>query len=235
MLGRFITQIESVSAMLPTQIIGIKSLDSIYVYCSSNFARLLGYSVAEIVGKHGMFPGNENNTARIREDQQIISTQKAQAFIHIDRINGKLSPLTFIKSPIINPDNNEVVGIFCQVFEFATLDASQQILKMYKDMNLDTKVNQQLPNLSKREKQIVFLFLANLNSAEIVEVIYKMEGKRISKGTIDCVFTDQLFPKFGVYNRQALYTKLVQLGYNHLIPLEMVPQQTIALDTQSVY
>ena len=62
-----------------------------------------------------------------------------------------------------------------------------------------------------------------------------MEGKKLRKGTIDCVFTDQLFPKFEVYNRQALYAKLVQLGYNRLIPNEMLPKQTMALDTHTIY
>ncbi len=235
MLELFIDRLASLANMLPTQIIGVKDLDSRYLYCSPNFARLLGYSVEEIVGKHDMFIGEENNALRICEDKQIIHERRALPFIHIDKIKGKLTPLTFIKSPIIDEKTDVVIGILCQVFEFATLDPAQQIINMYQNLNLTQKQNQQLPNLSKREKQIVFLFLANLNSAEMVEIIYQMEGKKISKGTIDCVFTDQLFHKFGVYNRQALYVKLVKLGYNRLIPTEMLPATTIALDTHDVY
>ena len=130
---------------------------------------------------------------------------------------------------------NSGIGILCQAFDFATLNPTQQILNTYQSLNLERRQNQELPHLSKREKQIVFLFLANLNSTEMVEVIYQMEGKKLRKGTIDCVFTDQLFPKFQVYNRQALYAKLVQLGYNRLIPNEMLPQQTMALDTHTIY
>ncbi|AUR51245.1 PAS domain-containing protein [Aquella oligotrophica] len=235
MLELFIDRLASLANMLPTQIIGVKDLDSRYLYCSPNFASLLGYSVEEIVGKHDMFIGEENNASRICEDKQIIQERRALPFIHIDKIKGKLTPLTFIKSPIIEEKTDSVIGILCQVFEFATLDPAQQIINMYQNLNLTQKQNQQLPNLSKREKQIVFLFLANLNSAEMVEIIYQMEGKKISKGTIDCVFTDQLFHKFGVYNRQALYVKLVELGYNRLIPTEMLPSTTIALDTHDLY
>lgn len=32
------------------------------------------------------------------------------------------------------------------------------------------------------------------------------------------MFNKQLFPKFGVYNRKALYDKLITLGYNRLMP-----------------
>lgn len=235
MLELFVDKLAGLANMLPTQIIGVKDLDSRYIYCSPNFAELLGYSVAEIVGKHDMFIGEENNASRICEDQQIIHERKALPFIHIDKIKGRLTPLTFIKSPIIDDSTDSVIGILCQVFEFATLDPAQQILNLYQNLSLTRQQNQQLPHLTKREKQIVFLFLANLNSAEMVEVIYRMEGKKISKGTIDCVFTDQLFQKFGVYNRQALYVKLIQLGYNRLIPTEMLPSATIALDTHDLY
>lgn len=234
MLNSFIEKMSTLANMLPTQIIGIKNIESHYVYCSPSFATLLGYSVEDIVGKHDMFVNNENMT-RIREDQQIIKTRKALSFIHIDNLKGRLSPLTFIKSPIIDDKSNQVIGILCQVFEFATIDMAQQILNMYHNLQLDKQNKQLLPKLTKREKQIIFFFLANLNSAEIVEVIYRMENKKISKGTIDGVFTDQLFPKFEVYNRQALYTKLVQLGYNKLIPLEVLPKKIIELDTCGVY
>lgn len=233
MLDNFINNVAELADMLPTQIIGIKNLESHYVYCSPNFTDFLGYSVKDVVGKHNMFIDNED-TARVYEDQQIIKTRKALPFIHIDSIKGKLTPLTFIKSPIID-NNNQVIGILCQVFEFTTLDPAQQILNMYKNLHLNKQSNQQLPKLSKREKQIIFLFLANLNSTEMVEIIHKMENKKLSKGTIDCVFTDQLFPKFEVYNRQALYAKLFQLGYNKLIPIEMIPKNTIPLEMRNIY
>ncbi len=235
MLKSFIDKIVVLASMLPTQIIGVKNLESRYLYCSPNFAELLGSSVEDIVGRHDMFINDANSALRICEDQQIIATRTALPFIHIDKIKGKLKPLTFIKSPIVDNSSNQVIGILCQAFDFATLNPAQQILNTYQSLNLEPQQNQTLPHLSKREKQIVFLFLANLNSAEMVDVIYQMEGKKLRKGTIDCVFTDQLFPKFQVYNRQALYAKLVQLGYNRLIPNEMLPKQTMALDTHTIY
>lgn len=233
MLNQFVEQIRTLAAMLPTQIIGVKNLDYKYIYCSPSFAKILGYSVEEVIGEHGMFLNDPNNTARISEDTAIIQSRKEQSFVHIDRVDGQVSPFTFIKSPIIEPQTQEVIGILCQVFNFSTFNLSQQVLNFHKGVTKQAKT--QLPKLSKREKQVIFLFLANLNSSEIVEVIYKLEGKRISKGTIDCVFTDQLFPKFAVYNRPALFQKLLELGYNRLIPFEMLPQQTMLLETQDIY
>ena len=233
MLKNFINNITAFADMLPTQIIGIKNLQSQYVYCSPNFVKLFGSSIEEIVGKHDMF--SDENTLRINEDQQIIKTQKALPFIHFEKINNKLTALTFIKSPIIDPHSSQVIGILCQVFDFAALDPAKQILNMYSNLQLTKQNNQELPQLTKREKQIIFLFLANLNSVEITEVIFRMENKKISKGSIDGVFTDQLFPKFKVYNRQALYARLIELGFNRLIPSEMLAKHTIALDVQSIY
>lgn len=60
--------------------------------------------------------------------------------------------------------------------------------------------------------------MLNFESQTIAELIAKIENKTISKNAIDQVFTKQLLPKFGVYSRKALYEKLQDLGYDRLIP-----------------
>ena len=109
MLKSFIDKIVVLASMLPTQIIGVKNLESRYLYCSPNFAELLGSSVEDIVGKHDMFINDANSTLRICEDQQIIATRTALPFMHIDKIKGDLKPLTFIKSPIIDSSSDQVI------------------------------------------------------------------------------------------------------------------------------
>ncbi len=235
-LIKFIEHIQATALMLPSQIIGVKDLNSRYIYCSPSYKELLGTSPANVVGKHGMFISDTNEEARIKEDNEIIATKKPKAFLHIDKIKSRLTPLTFIKSPIIDPDNQEVIGVLCQAFEFATIDPREQLLRAYDNLpSIEGTLRGGCPKLTRREKQVIFLFLSNLNSQEITEVFYKLEGKKVSKSTIDSLFTDQLFPKFEVYNRQALYAKLINLGYNRLIPEEMLISQTFMLDTQSIY
>jgi hypothetical protein len=46
---------------------------------------------------------------------------------------------------------------------------------------------------------VIFLFLLNLDSKSIAEIINRIENKTISKNTIDQIFTTQLMPNFAVY------------------------------------
>ena len=68
---------------------------------------------------------------------------------------------------------------------------------------------------------MIFLFLLNLDSksiAEIINRIDRIENKTISRNTIDQIFTTQLMPNFAAYGRKALHIKLVQLIYYRFIP-----------------
>ncbi len=89
--------------------------------------------------------------------------------------------------------------------------------------------------LSKREKQVVFLFLSNFNSQEIANILSQIDNKSISKNTIDSVFADQLFIKFNVVNRTALRNELLKYDFNRLIPKELLIDTSIPLDKMSTY
>lgn len=93
----------------------------------------------------------------------------------------------------------------------------------------------EFPKLSKREKQVIFFFMANLSSLEIAEMIYKIEGKKVAKSTIDSLFNDQLYAKFDVYSRPALYQKLQAMGYDQLTPKEVLSPTSRMLDAMRIY
>jgi hypothetical protein len=69
-----------------------------------------------------------------------------------------------------------------------------------------------------------------LTSQEIADIIFKIEGKKISKSTIDSLFNDQLYIKFNVGSRTALYKKLEQLGYDKLIPSDVLSSTSTPLN-----
>lgn len=77
--------------------------------------------------------------------------------------------------------------------------------------------------------------MANLSSQEIADMIYEIEGKKIAKSTVDSLFNDQLYTKFDVYSRLALYKRLQALGYDQLTPKELLSTTSKLLDVMRIY
>lgn len=121
--------------------------------------------------------------------------------------------------PIINPATQQVVAIMINVNRLEVCNMSSIFAQFYKygKTNVQSLDSVNL-NLTNREKQVIFFFMLNFSSQDIADLIAKIENKTLSKNSIDQMFTQQLCPKFGVYNRKALYTKLQDLGYDRLIP-----------------
>lgn len=129
------------------------------------------------------------------------------------------------------------MGLLFQGFEIGGTTLEKHIIKAFDDnaKKSNTLKSGELPKLSRREKQVIFFFMANLSSQEITEMLYKIEGKHIAKSTIDSLFNDQLYVKFDVYSRAALYKKLQMLGYGQLIPKELLSCTSIMLDVVRAY
>ena len=127
------------------------------------------------------------------------------------------------------------MGIFLQVFEYGvTSNLHQQIGDLYHLFSAKKSSSEKI-KLSKREKQVIFLFLANLNSQEIADTLFKIDNKRITKSTIDSVFTDQLYLKFKVASCTALHKKLLELSYHEFIPQEILVCSSTPLKTLKIY
>jgi DNA-binding CsgD family transcriptional regulator len=238
-LKRFVSAIDIISEALPKQMIGIKDCHSINIYCSRYFLEeVLAIDASKIIGKLTI----ENDAGRfspvdqiIAEDQGIINRRKPQAFLKLNNFNDGIRPRIIIKSPIINPATDNVVGLIYQGIDWSLINFNQQLIKAHQLFKPQGKELANLPKLTKREKQIVFFFLAKLSSQEIADILYTIENKHISKSTIDSIFIDRLYIKFEVTNRQALYDKLLALGYDNLIPQDLLISTTIPLNEPLVY
>lgn len=120
-------------------------------------------------------------------------------------------------SPVFNPQTHNLVALHVSVNLLDVFNLSNILARYYKNGDLDLH-ELKGPSLTEREKQVIFFFLLNLESATIAEILSNIENKSISKSAIDQMFTRQLLPKFGVYSRKALYDKLSDNGYTRLIP-----------------
>lgn len=231
LLENFITNINKVVELVPSQLIAIKNLQYKYVYASPAYASLVGISQDKLIGKTcrelDLKPIIETDMDQT-EDEQVILNSTVKSFIRIHNLTTGIQPRTFIKSPIVN--NGNVIGIIAQCFEFGEITNSN----MFNPKNYSI-YDKSLIQLTRREKQIIFLFLNQNNSQKIANILSKMENKTISKSTIDSIFKNQLYSKFNVYNRDALYQKLIDLGFEKLIPKEILIAASFSLQKQYIY
>jgi hypothetical protein len=220
------------------QMIAIKNSQSEHVFCNNHLLALMGVKAEEILGKTILLPLYNNDSAFEpiihAEDQAIIDSREAKLVFKINHFTTGLTPYISVKTPLINPSTGNVVGILFQGLEMRALPQHYTLLKSYGKKG---KVNRHtaLPKLTKREKQVIFFFMANLGSQEIADMLHTIEGKPIAKSTIDSLFLDQLYVKFEVSSRPALYKKLQALGYDTLIPGELLKSASVLLDVAKVY
>lgn len=238
-LEKAISTARFLSDISPKQIISIKGCDSTHLYCSPYSLQLIGATENEIIGKTVWFPlyDNDADIEKIirAEDLFILQSRQPKMVFKINRFTTGLTPFICNKTPIINPSTNDTVGILFQAFEMGLFNLHQYLSQgaFINTKNYSSVVS--LPNLSKREKQVIFLFMAHLSSQEIAGVLYEIEGKQILKSTVDGIFNDQLYKKFNVHSRPELYKKLQALGFENKIPEELLKSASLFLPGMSVY
>jgi hypothetical protein len=232
-LQAIISAVKLISTAMPMHMLGIKDINSVNVYCSKCFADAIGVAEESIIG-HTFCP-NPILEIVVNEDRQVFQSRRLHSFLKINKFHNMIKPLIFIKLPLINPDTDDVVGLLFQVFEYGIAnDFNQQIGSLYNMFSATSKKLSQI-KLSRREKQVVFFFMAHLSSQEIADMLYQLDNKRVSKSTIDSIFTDQLYLKFNVTNRIALHQKLLKLGYDRFIPQEVLVTGSMPLEAAKIY
>lgn len=221
----------------PKQIITVKNADSVHVFCSDYLAKLTGIELDQLLGKKVWLPlyDNDSNLEKtiLAEDKEIMSHREGKMLLRINRFVSGLTPYLSLKIPLINPTTNHVVGLLFQGWE---IGANLTTL-MVASLNLTRKSIHltKMPKLTKREKEVIFFFMSHLSSQEIADMLSNLEKKSMSKSTIDSIFNDQLYIKFKVHSRISLYKKLQSLGYDLLVPKELLSSTSIKLDIIQTY
>lgn len=227
--------------LMPKSMILLKDVSFINRYCSTYFADLMGMPIETVLGS-GVQPGLYDDSSEIQsllrmEDENIIKEKSPKLIFKVNRFPRGLTPYLLHKSPMIDPGNQKVIGLFCFGFEVSDLSLFQ-LLHNQTPPNKKiktTEVDKPLPVLTDREKQVIFLFLANLNSEDIGQILKKSDGNPVSKSTIDTIFTEQLYPKFSVHSRPALYQKLLLMGYSQYVPKAMLSTFSKVLGDIKIY
>lgn len=242
-LAKFIKSISFVNGGVTDQNIVVKGLNAKHAYCSNAYAKLIGQDANNLDAITSTCTNFELKRLSedhfevnviSNEDLDIMQTRNTKAYCRIHEFTTGLMPRIFIKSPIINPDTDKVVGLLMQCFEAAATSIGNQIIHLFSSKN-ENIITEPPLKLTNREKQIIFFFLAGKSSQEIALMLSRMENKNIAKSTIDNIFNNQLFKKFAVYNRLALNQKLVEYGYDRYIPHSVLTGATFPLEQQYIY
>lgn len=234
-LQSIIDATETLCEALPQAMFTIKHLDSTHVFCSSYWAKQMQMPLADIIGNifcnHAYDFNTDIEQQILAEDQFVITGKQTVVTLKVTQTKYGLNPYYFLKSPIINPSTDTIVGILCQGFHLSA--------HTYQDLMINKAIGntdkQEIPNLTKREKEVIFLFLSHLNSQQIANTLSQLENKKVTKSTVDSVFNDKLYLKFNTYNRQALFEKLITLGFSTLIPQELLAIKSMIISPIKTY
>ena len=202
--------------------IAIYDLSQVVAFSSKQYKQVRGVQANE--GSSGLPDelGQYFKSQSLKEQEDIISTKTSSYSINFNYYDGIVQPYTTYKKPLINPDNDEAVGLYVELRKILYTNLKFSILKALNVYDFSVNTNFKKYNLSKREKQVIFLFIHGLTSQEIASVISTAEKKTISKSAIDAVFANQLRIKFDVYTRDGLYDKLINLGFYQVIPQDLM-------------
>ena len=238
----FLSSIIAVVDMLARQFgynnnVYIKDVNSQYLYASQQYSDLiLGINDSQIIlGKTDIeldiFP--ETNFAKegVGEDQEVIRKNHLVSYLKIYPYSFRTKPLIFNKVPLYNKKTKKVLGVLVRVMDVWVKNLSSKILEI-NQIKLGSQViakNIMEYKLTPREQQVIFLFLSNFSSPDIANIISQIEGKSISKSYIDKVFAEQLYMKFGVNDRKALFDKLQLLGLSETLPAQFLKYGSVRL------
>lgn len=163
----------------------------------------------------GSINASLSKAIQTREVQNCLS-------INLNREDPEYHVLHVVKSPIINPHTDNVVGI---IVEFCKIDFPlyfHKIFQIQPKQVCKTKIvcNDEL--LTAREHEIAFLLFYCRNSDEITNTINMFNDKFITSKTVRNIIRQQLYPKLEVNNVDTALIKLRELGYHKKVPKSLL-------------
>ncbi|TXJ00591.1 MAG: hypothetical protein E6Q32_06220 [Neisseriales bacterium] len=214
----------------------VRAADLTIIYSSPLYNKVFKCDDS-IIGQQAFIVTNDKHFAEQNEfdKEKIIKQRQKIRTLAVTEYHGIVQPFSLEKSPLINPDTNNVVGIYCYYEKLSFSSLQLQILRSLDIYKYSYDVDIAKYKLTQREKEAIFLFLAGLGSEDIASILAIVEGHNISKSAIDSLFRNQLFVKFEVYSRKALFDKLLNLGFDHYIPQSLLTKVELTIPELITY
>lgn len=223
-----LTYLEAIKLLHQNDSVLVRDADFNIVYISELREKVMGIDNPEkiIGGKISEIPYIANNKEAmqaVKTIDKIITNQKLAEFVISDpNLNSSAKIFDLYYKQLINPINNQVVGYTSFMFPLSLdnhMHFVYEMLDIIEDNGINTKKTQAI-ELTKREREILFLACLRLSSREIAEIISIKSQKPSSSSTIGNIIRQQLFKKFQVYSLEALISKAIALGYYTSVPAE---------------
>lgn len=202
---------------------------NIIVFAGSGVSKLVNKSTKHIIGKsylEALPLPKENINNIVKSMNKTIQSKNIQEFLSINlNHSNQYAMLHCLERPIINPTTNNIVAISV---ESRQLDLSidfykvLMLIKTKQKIIANTTIKHVDNFLTQREHEIAFL-LEYCNTADkIANILSILYDKKIATKTIHNIIRQQLYPKFEVYNMDALQAKIGNLGYHKKIPVSFL-------------
>ena len=162
--------------------------------------------------------------------QQIFNTmltnKKVNGFFITKMLNTETNEHIINRvslSPIMDIESNVLIGIDVELINMDFLP----VVNILHDNTLPEELN--LPHLTQREREIIFLKSIGKTNLEISQLIFETQKISVTEKTINNITLQQIYPKLGVVNKKALLKKIHELSLDRFIPRTLIYKDQLIL------
>lgn len=203
----------------------IRDNNDIYATTSDKFAKLVGYTINELLGKTNfelIEKGSSLSKIYAEQDKQVRKLRKKLHFLDIHDKSEKVNLYIYRKSPIINPSTNSVLGVYCVVEEYkprSGIYALNKIYNRYKNNNLIDKIDRLTP----REQEVLFCVSNGMIERKLISnFLSDIHQKSIGADTTIKDILSSLYGKTGCTSMSDLMNYAIKIGQNQNIPMSLL-------------
>lgn len=208
----------------------IKDMDLKYKIATNNMASLLGCNIVKDMLDQTLsdiIEKTDLNTPEIikkltAQDQQVIQQKKTKNYLQIIFFNEENNIWVQSKTPIINPETNNCVGIRGQIKKLVWPHAVKTLLKMHGSKGLLIGSNNKNINhfegypLNSIQHMVLFLCLNNY-SYTAISVLLDEFGYSVTPARVND-YLEQLKLIFHVSGKGQLIEKAIGLNFHLFLP-----------------
>lgn len=224
--------VEAAKIIYIDEAVAIQDMEFCHVYHTQNYLKLAGLNESLIGKKYSDINSTKiSNYAKkmLAVSEYVNRTGSKARYVSSSLIEGDANSCYLVEeSLILDPANNEKAG---RILKIAPLDVSLiwQVLRTTNNFKPDRRKvagsnypqeisnpqnSQQYPNLTEREREILFLMIIGEKYKSIANILSTVYEKDVKETAIKNLVHRQLFEKFNVYNSDALIETVI---HNNLI------------------
>lgn len=168
----------------------------------------------------------------ISEDIECLRTLQVQQYISSQNHNGEIQLYLKQKTPIIDPDSQQGVGVRVDFLPIYSLGHFKPFINSHiisYDKQDTAAVDRSLVKLTELEELILFLLIMYVKPKIVTSHLNTILNKDVATSTVRNTIHQQLLRKFNVTTPEELIDKAIFLGYDTILPRIMIEQFSIRI------